>query len=132
MKYEKIMYHKIDIMEKKGEDLNDSEDENKLTYIDTIYYKLDCTDEHFHKRKISNDAYINTKNNFTDNTISNKEEAILKDKKFFDDIDNDVRILYAKINKAIDNMKTCDFNYKEIKELISEINDFYIVRYKLS
>lgn len=53
------------------------------------------------------------------------------DEEFYDEINKEIDDMNNKINKALENTKTCDFNNKIIKDFISQINDFSIIRYSL-
>jgi len=81
---------------------------------------------------INTEEFTNTKKmeskENTNISISENFEENPSDEQFFDEVNSEIDLLNSKINKAIENIKTCDNNYRTIKNFISEINDFSIIR----
>ncbi len=132
IKYERKIYNKINDLEKiekkNNEEIPISQNDNQNFQVENLNKNLNINDHN------NIDFFINEKENMNktkydfDLSDIDSENDLSKDNVIYEEINNEIRLLFTKKNKAIENMRTCDYNYKVIKNLISEINDFHIVR----
>lgn len=80
---------------------------------------------------INSDNFSNSKNKDNPDklniSVSENFGENPSEEEFCDEINAEIELLNNKINQALENIKSCDNNYKIIKNFISEVNDFSII-----
>ncbi len=84
-------------------------------------------DRKFSEPNIDMKINENTDREKMDISVSDNFGMNPSEEQICDEIDIEIAKINTKINRAMENIKTCESNYKLIKKFIAEINDFSII-----